>query len=316
MASQFNREALVEFAQESIAKGSKSFALASQIFDADTRDRVILFYAWCRKCDDITDGQDHGFKDDIERIGEARSRQSARARIEVLRKKTSAALHDKTTDSPAFDALAIVVKECAIDKQYIYDIIDGFALDADEWRPRTENDLYQYCYHVAGAVGLVMAQIMGIHDEPTLDRACDLGIAFQLANIARDIGEDDSNDRCYLPIDWLVEMDIEPGQHMRPHYRTAMAILSAKLCRASRQYAASSRVGAFMLPFRSRWAILAARRIYVSIADKVLKAGDNAWDQRVFTSKAEKFMSVCAAFFDAIGSVKPLSRNGLWNRPK
>ena len=74
------------------------------------------------------------------------------------------------------------------------DLVAGFALDAEEWRPRTEDDLYRYCYHVAGAVGCMMAIVMGVapDDAATLDRACDLGVAFQLANIARDIGEDDA----------------------------------------------------------------------------------------------------------------------------
>src|SRR3546814_7637202 len=78
---------------------------------------------------------------------------------------------------------------------------------SDLWRPRSEDDLLRYSYHVAGAVGVAMALVMGVdpRDETTLDRASDLGIAFQLANIARDVAEDAAADRCYLPVEWMVE---------------------------------------------------------------------------------------------------------------
>ncbi len=80
-------------------------------------------------------------------------------------------------------------------------VIEGFALDAADWQPRTEADLLRYCWHVAGAVGVMMAVVMGVDptDDDTLERAADLGMAFQLANIARDIAEDDAADRCYIP---------------------------------------------------------------------------------------------------------------------
>lgn len=317
MLADFDRDTLVEYAQNSIDKGSKSFALASQIFDPEMREHILLFYAWCRRCDDITDGQDHGRDTENDQRGyDAKSRKAANARIAILRNKTDAALAGKMGDDKAFDALAILVQECQIDQRYIDDIIDGFALDADEWRPRSEDDLYQYCYHVAGAVGVIMAQIMGVDDEEVMDRACDLGIAFQLANIARDIGEDDSNDRCYIPIEWLVERDIEPGEHMRPHYRTDLTELAARMCHKSAQYSASARYGANALPFRARWAIVAASDIYGGIAEKILAAGESAWDQRVYTSKAEKLWRLSRSFFDATQDSDTVSRDGLWTRPR
>ena len=76
-----------------------------------------------------------------------------------------------------------------------------------------------------------MAAAMGVSpdDEATLDRASDLGIAFQLANIARDMSEDDAIGRCYLPQGWLAEMDVSPGQHMKPNYRERMGVLVKRL---------------------------------------------------------------------------------------
>ncbi|APG61626.1 phytoene synthase [Sphingorhabdus lutea] len=311
----YNRDSLIRHAQNSIAKGSKSFAMASRLFDQKTREHVWLLYAWCRKCDDLADGQDHG--GDMAKITDAQTR------LEYIRALTTQAFAGQPTGDPSFDALALVASETGITAQMADAVIDGFALDAAEWRPREEDDMLQYCYHVAGAVGVMMAVVMGVspNDRATLDRACDLGMAFQLANIARDIEEDDAAGRCYLPIIWLVEMDIEPGQHMKPHYRPRLSILARKLCDMSEQYEQSARIGAQKLPFRARWAVLAAAGIYGDIARKVRSAGDHAWDHRISTTKFEKLrwlIKSCysASNFSAGHNNPPMQdRKGLWTRP-
>ncbi len=306
----FDRVSLVEYARDSIARGSKSFALASKLFDVETRERAWLLYAWCRKCDDLADGQDmgHGMS----------AVTDAHARVAYIREQTRAALAGEPTDDPAFAALACVARECRLPHRYIYDVIDGFDLDADEWRPRHERDLYQYCYHVAGAVGLLMAIVMGVdpHDDETLDRACDLGLAFQLANIARDLSEDDSVGRCYLPMEWLAEMDIPPGQHMKPWLRSQLVPLAARLADRSEAHEASARVGAEKLPFRARWAVLAAAGIYGDIAREVRRRGAQAWDHRVITTRAQKIGWVARSLAQALGDPKPAGRDGLWTRPR
>ena len=131
----------------------------------------------------------------------------------------------------------------------------------------------------------------------TLDRACDLGLAFQLANIARDISEDDAAGRCYLPDDWQSLLDIGPGEHMRPHNRRQLALMGRWLADEAGQYEASARVGASRLPFRARWAVFAAAGIYGDIARKVRAAGDHAWHARVFTSRGEKLRWVKSGFY-------------------
>lgn len=188
-----SRDAIVATAQESIARGSKSFAAASRLFAPKTRERAWLLYAWCRACDDIADGQDHGH--DMTGVSDGP------ARLAEISALTEAALAGIVVGDPAFDALRIFAAETALPPALARDLIAGFALDAQGWRPQTEQDLYLYCYHVAGAVGCMMALAMGVpaDDEATLDRACDLGLAFQLANIARDVAEDARAGRCYLP---------------------------------------------------------------------------------------------------------------------
>ena len=277
-----DRAALVAHARESIARGSKSFALASKLFDRRTRERAWLLYAWARKCDDIADGQEHG--------GQMRGVADGQARLSSIRVLTAAALRGEATGDPAFDGFGLVMRECRIPERYAHDLIEGFALDAREWRPRSEVDMLRYCYHVAGTVGCMMAVLMGVDpdDDATLDRACDLGLAFQLANIARDISEDEAADRCYLPEEWLVEMDIPPGEHMKPWVRPRLAILARRLADMAAAYEDSARHGTGALSARCAWAVLAAAGIYGDIAREVARRGEHAWDHRVVTPKGEK----------------------------
>lgn len=306
------RAALVAYARETIAKGSKSFAAASRLFDPATRERAQLLYAWCRACDDIADGQVLGH--------DAVPVAQAAARVSLMRTLSARALAGESTGEPAFDALGVVAAETALPARYAHDLIDGFVLDAQEWRPRTEDDLFRYCYHVAGAVGCMMAVVMGVdpRDEAVLDRACDLGIAFQLANIARDIAEDDAMGRCYLPVEWLVEMDIPPGEHMKPPFRARLAVLATRLARCAERYEASARVGAAALPARSAWAVLAAAGIYGDIAREVAARGTAAWDTRVVTGRADKLRWIARAGAQAArrAKVADVPRDGLWTRPR
>ena len=309
-----SREAIVATAHESIARGSKSFAAASLLFDKPTRERAWLLYAWCRRCDDIADGQDHGHGMTVVH--------DAPERLAALSAMTEQALAGEVVGEPAFDALRIVAAETRMPKRFARDLVAGFALDAEDWRPRSENDLYRYCYHVAGVVGCMMAVVMGVDpdDDDTLDRACDLGMAFQLANIARDLDEDDRAGRCYLPIEWLVEMDIPPGEAMRPHYRARIAVLARRLADRGADFEASARIGTRALTTRSAWAVLAAADIYGAIGRAVARRGERAWDRRVTTSGWQK-LKYLARSGVAAGRRRTLYADaprdtGLWTRPR
>lgn len=305
-----SREAIVATAGETIAAGSKSFAMASKLFDRKTRERVWLLYAWCRACDDLADGQSMGHGMQVVT--------DPQVRLALMRELTAKALAGEPVGHPAFDALRYLLAECPVPHAYIEDVIAGFALDAEDWRPRSENDMLRYCYHVAGAVGCAMAVVMGVapDDSDTLDHACDLGIAFQLSNIARDIEEDDRVGRCYLPELWLVEMDFPPGQHMKPPFRARLAVLARRLATMAASYEASAAEGAQKLPFRSRWAVLAAAGIYGGIARKVAERGEHAWDHRVTIGRAQKLALVLKAGVTALNHRTPEPRDpSLWTRP-
>jgi phytoene synthase len=309
------RDALVWQAEDAIAEGSRSFALASRLFDRPTREKVWLLYAWCRRCDDIADDQQLGG-----RMGTVTSEsKNAEDKVQAIRVLTRRAFEGLPTADAAFDGFGIVAAECGITQDMANDVIGGFGLDATGWQPRTEGDTMRYCYHVAGAVGVMMARVMGVpgEDIDTYDRACDLGLAFQLANIARDIVEDDAAGRCYLPQEWLAEKDLAPGTHARPENRFILASIMPRLVGMMDQHVAASRLGAAKLRFRQRWAILSAARIYAAIGHTVLDRGQCAWNRRVVIGKAEKLGHVAAAFVEAVVN-RPVAPDPMpkWTREK
>ncbi len=298
------RDALVAHARASIVRGSRSFALASRLFDRETRERVWLLYAWCRACDDLADAQDHG--------GQLGDQSGAGERFAAIRRLTAMAFAGQPTGEASFDALGLLARETGITAAMADDVIAGFALDAADWRPQGEADMLRYCFHVAGAVGVMMAVVMGVspQDEDTLDRACDLGLAFQLANIARDVAEDHAAGRCYLPADWLTGAGVPAQDLLAPRHRTAVATLQRRLCAMERIYESSARLGAARLAFRQRWAVLSAAGIYGAIAREVERRGEHALDMRVTTSGAAKLGFVAKGLREALarprGGVRPL----------
>jgi phytoene synthase len=304
------RAELVAAARETIAQGSQSFAAASKLFDPATRERAWLIYAWCRAADDLTDGQDLGHG-----ASALADPAAAQARLEAL---TAAALDSDEPVPVPFAALREVSRETWMPRRFIADHLAGFALDSAGWRPRTEVDLLGYCYHVAGSVGCMMAVVMGVRkdDEDTLDRACDLGLAFQLANIARDVVPDAAVGRCYLPAEWLAERGLTEADLADPRHRLAVAALAARLVDVAAAYRASARVGAARLPLRSRLAVLAADAIYGRIGEQVAALGPRAWDQRVRVSGASQLGLLGRAAIRAFGNPPIAPRDGLWTRPR
>lgn len=295
-----------------IRAGSKSFALASRLFDTHTRDLVWDLYAWCRHCDDVTDGQ---------RLGHGREAVDDRAaRVRELRTLTARALQGDVAGPGPFAGLARVVSETDLPSRYAFDHLAGFELDAAGLHCEHLDDTLRYCYHVAGVVGLMMAWIMGVRDDDTLRRGCDLGMGFQLTNIARDVNDDALNERVYLPAAWLrdVGATIEPGQPLDAATRQAIVPLVARLLDEADRYYASSWYGMARLPWRCAWAVGTARHVYADIGVGVRRRRAAAWDARVGTSTVRKVGRLFQALVEtgwAVGidrhRMAP-ARHGLW----
>ena len=305
-----DRSALVESAREIIAEGSQSFAAASRLFERTTRERAWLLYSWCRTADDMTDGQYLGH--------DAKPGQDMIATQSELEALTAAALDGEEPVSPPFAALRQVARETRMPRSFIHDHITGFGMDARGWRPADVAELLRYCYHVAGTVGCMMAVVMGVDpaDDDTLDRACDLGIAFQLANIARDILPDVMAGRCYLPQAWLSEHRLAEANISDIRHRRTISRFACRLVELASAYRMSARVGAARLPFRSRLAVLSADAVYGAIGEKVVSLGSEAWNERVHVSRAEKLYLIGLAVTRCFAAPPAYSREGLWTRPR
>src|SRR5690606_27094144 len=291
----------------------KSFAAAARLFDASTRDSVALLYAWCRHCDDVIDGQLLGY------ARAERDPTTPQQRLQRLRTLTEAAYTDAVPEEPVFQAFARVVRRHAIDRRYPLDLLEGFRLDVEGAHYETLEDTLRYSYHVAGAVGVMMAQIMGVDKEATLDRACDLGLAFQLTNIARDVVDDAALGRCYLPAQWLREEGISAAALPRPEQAAAVARVTARLVQAAEPYYDSALIGIRHLPLRSAWAIAVARNVYRAIGRELVRRGERAVHQRISTSSRRKAGLALVGGLQALqarrarGAAEPV-RDGLWPR--
>lgn len=309
---------IVRLSSAIIQAGSKSFAAAAKIFNPETRASAYLLYAWCRHCDDVIDGQQLGYDQ-----GNTPNHDPSKELIK-LRKQTNDALTGILTDDPIFSALQKVISKNNIPKAYPLALLDGFEMDVHRRSYQTIDDTLNYCYHVAGVVGVMMSIIMGAKDDATLDRACDLGLAFQLTNIARDVIEDAQNGRVYLPTAWLrsAGLNADPNLLLQESHREQLVIVVDRLLKEAEKYYDSSLSGLPKLGFRSAWAIATARIVYRKIGVELIKNGPKAWDTRVSTTKYQKFSALisglgAAIYAHTIGPYRaPSSRYGLWTRPK
>ncbi len=307
-------EHIVEDSRQRIERGSKSFAAAARLFARDTRHDAYMLYAWCRHCDDVIDGQDFGFRTGHD------SPQGCERRLAELREKTLAALSGKA-EEPVFRALGHVASKHHIPARHPLELLDGFAMDVEARHYQTIEETLDYCYHVAGVVGVMMAMIMDARDRTTLLRACDLGLGFQLTNIARDVIEDARDGRVYLPADWLAQEGVPLDKVADPGHREGVSRVVGRLLDLADAYYVSARHGIADLPLRSAWTIAAASRIYRTIGRDVQARGGRAWDTRVTTSKLRKLGSVGLGGFDALGvhaiaMIRPVRpRDDLWTKP-
>ena len=297
---------------EVIRKGSKSFAAASLLMPRAMRDDTVMLYAWCRHADDVIDGQDMGSTGGNAGLPP----EDAAARLADLRAQTLATLRTDAPVGAPFQALRAVARRHDFPERWPMDLIAGFAMDVEGARYQTPEDTLRYAYHVAGVVGVMMARVMGVRDDAVLDRACDLGLAFQLTNIARDVMDDARMGRVYLPAAWLAG---ETPDAAAATPSPAVYAATLQLLGLAEPYYASARIGLAALPYRAAWSIAAALRIYRAIGLRIRAGGPDAYRQRIGTGTAAKVAMIAAAQGDALLSRRAppdLSRAGLWTRPR
>ena len=268
--------------------GSKSFFAASKILPSNIRNSATALYAFCRLLDDLVD--DQAASDDV---------------ILLIQERLNRIYTKNPVDVPADRALALVVERFDIPKDLLEALIEGFQWDRDGRQYETLSDLSEYAARVASSVGVMMTLIMGVRDQEVLQRACDLGLAMQLTNIARDVGEDARNGRLYLPREWMREAGIDPDAWLsEPVFSPDLGQVIARLLKTADGLYGRSTLGISGLPRNCRAAITAARLIYCEIGREVERRGMNSVNHRAVVSFPKKIMLMGQALLSGVYSPK------------
>jgi phytoene synthase len=278
-------------AREVIAHHSKSFALASRLLPARSRDDAAVLYAWCRHADDAVDA--HAIADPGAVLGRL---------VEDLD-----AAYDGTASDPLLAAFGNVARARAIPRAYPSELLAGMAMDLTDTRYATTDDLIAYAYRVAGVVGLMMTHVLGVDDDDAIVPAVHLGIAMQLTNVCRDVAEDWQRGRLYVPDDILARHGARGlasalGAPLPAHAVPALAAAVRDLLALADRYYASADRGVVALPWRAAFAIRSARDVYSAIGGRIALADHDVTAGRAFVPRAGKLARVATAALRTLAS--------------
>jgi phytoene synthase len=266
-----------------IKAGSKTFAAASLLMPSDVREAAYAVYAFCRLSDDMVDVEG-GSADAIGR----------------LRQRLDWAYAGRPAAASVDRAFADVIAAFNLPRALPEALIDGLEWDVVGVTCDSLDDLYAYAVRVAGSVGAMMSVLMAARDPDTVARACDLGVAMQLTNIARDVGEDARAGRLYLPRSWLRADGLDPEAWLaRPEFCPPVGAAIERLLRAADKLYARADAGIRKLPMNCRPAIFAARHLYREIGIEVSRRGFDSISGRARVSRIRKFCLIGRAVLDA-----------------
>ncbi len=258
--------------------GSRSFHAASRLLPRVVRERVAPIYAFCRTADDLVDL-------DVPN----------RDTISFLEQRVERIYRGEGLDQPVDRALAAVVRHCRIPRLVFDALVEGFAWEVDNRQYESLADVHAYSIRVAATVGVAVTYTMTRPSAQTLARACDLGVAMQLTNIARDVGEDGQRGRVYLPQAWLREEGLDPETlRGQPTFTPALGRVVERLLGAADDLYLRAQSGIASLPLRCRPAIRAASAIYRDIGRVIATADYDSVTRRAFTSGRRKLMLAAA----------------------
>jgi phytoene synthase len=201
-----------DYCQDKAAKSGSSFYYSFMFLPAERRQAITALYAFCREVDDVVD--------------ECHDLTLAQTKLEWWRQEVGR-VYSGTPTHPVGHALKDVLQRFRLPQEQLLEIIDGMAMDLSQTRYLDFKGLQLYCYRVASVVGLLAAEIFGYQDRQTLKYAHDLGLAFQLTNIIRDVGEDARRGRIYLPVDELQRFNVPAKDILEARYSEAFRELMA-----------------------------------------------------------------------------------------
>jgi len=262
-----------EYCSAKAAQSGSSFYYSFRLLPEAKRRAITALYAYCREVDDVVD-----------EVHEPSIAQAKLAwwRIEV------AAIYAGTPQHPVGKALAPVVRDFGLKREHLEAVIDGMTMDLTQTRYADFAELERYCHRVAGVVGLMSAEIFGYEDPSTSGFARDLGVAFQLVNIVRDVGDDARRGRIYLPQDELARFRVSPSSILRRQPEEGFPALMA--FQGDRARAWLDRAIGQLSPRdrRAQRASLAMAAIYRTLLDEIARDGYRVLERRVALTPIRK----------------------------
>ena len=253
-----------------LAEHGRTFHFASHLLGATFRMRAANLYAFCRYIDDLAD--------------KTQDVQLAKKRLLAVRRDLS--LRATTQDRSA--QMLALVEKTAMPMTPVLALIDGAMQDLEPVLIADERTLIQYAYQVAGTVGLMMCSVLDVEESDALPYAIDLGIAMQLTNIARDVGEDAEMGRVYLPSEWTGGLTPSDILDPTPVHAETLKVATRRMLYLADEYYHSGLQGLYYLPRSARWGILVAAKVYREIGTLIAAADYQSWDRRAIVSKGRK----------------------------
>ncbi len=262
-----------EYCQQKASQSGSSFYYSFLFLPPPRRRAITAFYAFCREVDDVVD--------------ECTDLNVARTKLAWWRSEVEA-IYAVNAKHPVALALAALLPEFNIAQERLQEIIDGMEMDLTQHRYRDFEALQKYCHLVAGVVGLVSAEIFGYSNPRTLEYAENLGMAFQLTNIIRDVGEDARRDRIYIPIDELARFNVTAADIMHARHSEAFEKLMVFQINRALDYYARAMT---LLPAEDRRAqrpglVMAA--IYRTLLEEIRADGMRVLNQRTSLTPLRK----------------------------
>jgi len=256
-----------------IHKHSKTFYFATALLPRPARRAIRSLYAFCRASDDLVDCADSTLQD-----------------LEAWRRQVNLPASQQT--NPLLLSWALVREHYAIDRRYEQELLDGIAMDIHFKPYATWDDLRQYCYRVASTVGLLSMPVVGYAKRSSFEQAAPyaikLGIALQLTNILRDVGEDAGRGRVYLPEQDLAAFGLSSADILRQVYDERFVALMKFEINRARQLYAEALPGISLLSAAARPAVGAAALLYRSILDRIEANQYQVHTARAHTSSMRK----------------------------
>jgi phytoene synthase len=256
----------------------KNFYYSFLVMPREKRAAMCAIYAFMRRSDDIADG--------------AGNPMDALEGLRQWRAQVDAALNGGVMGDPILPALVDTVRRYRIPLRHFHELLDGTEMDQTATRYATFDELYQYCYRVASAVGLVVLPVFGYKDEAALVPAEACGIAFQLTNILRDVKEDAQMGRIYLPLEDLRRFGVSENDIMDSHATPQFLELMKFEAARARGFYDKARPLLGMIDADSRGTLAVMITIYGGILRKIEESNFAVFDRRIRLSTAEKLWIV------------------------